>query len=456
MGGLSWKNIKTGFRKKHSRHAKCKLCSKTIDISNMGEAALTSHMKGKKHATAVSAAKTIPINVFLGGANATAPNASSTTNTTQASLDYSSKNEVMTAEIRWVLKVLNSHYSYLSEDIAKVFTNMFPDSKIASQFLCGEKKCACIAAFGLAPYFKRLLLKEVSEQTAYVILFGESLNHCLQSKQMDIHIRLWEDAEVKSKYICSEFLGHSTATDIVEKLCNTLSEIGMINLIQLSMDRPNVNWKVFEMLQKEMQQQVVKSLLNVGSCGLHVLHNSFRAGSCAAGWDIEHTLLCLYWLFHDAPARHEDFVNATGCSIKMLKFCKHRWLENVAVSERALTLWPHILTYVNMVQKGDLPQPKLKSFDTIRNSAKDPLFLPKLMIFNSTAREMAPFLTLYQTDRPMLPFLSEDLFNLLKGKLLCFIMKAGIGMLKAALICFIYMGSGQKTGNINGHIFFIH
>lgn len=147
-----------------SRHAKCKLCSKTIDISNMGEAALTSHMKGKKHATAVSAAKTIPINVFLGGANATAPNASSTTNTTQASLDYSSKNEVMKAEIRWVLKVLNSHYSYKSsEDIAKVFTDMFPDSKIASQFSCGEKKCAYIAAFGLEPYFKRLLLKEVSE-----------------------------------------------------------------------------------------------------------------------------------------------------------------------------------------------------------------------------------------------------------------------------------------------------
>lgn len=168
-----------------------------------------------------------------------------------------------------------------------------------------------------------------------------------------------------------------------------------------------------------MQQQVDKALLNIGSCGLHVLHNAFRAGSSAAGWDVEHSLLCLYWLFHDAPARHEDFMNATGCTVLMLKFCKHRWLENVTVSQRALKLWPHILNYIKMVQKGDLPKPKIKSFETILTCSKDPLFTLKLMIFNSIAREMAPFLTLYQTDKPMLPFFSEDMFNLMKGKITC-------------------------------------
>ncbi|KAJ4946065.1 hypothetical protein JOQ06_023740 [Pogonophryne albipinna] len=241
------------------------------------------------------------------------------------------------------------------------------------------------------------------------------MNHHLQSKQMDVHVRLWDGAEVKTKYIGSEFLGHSTAIDIMEKMSKELSETGVNNLIQLSMDGPHVNWKVFELLQKEMQKQADKSLLNIGSCGLHVLHNAFRDGCKATGWDIEHILSSLYWLFHDCPARREDFVTATGCNTVMLKFCRVRWIENVTVSDRALKFWPYVTTYVELVNKGDLPDPKVKSFEAVKKSSKDPLFIPKVMIFNSIAREIKPFLTLYQTDKPMLPFFSEDLFQLMKG-----------------------------------------
>lgn len=77
------------------------------------------------------------------------------------------------------------------------------------------------------------------------MLFDESLNHYLQAKQLDMHVRLWDGSEVKTKYIGSEFLGHSSAQDIVEKINNLLSEIRIKNLVQISMDGPNVNWKVF-------------------------------------------------------------------------------------------------------------------------------------------------------------------------------------------------------------------
>lgn len=100
--------------------------------------------------------------------------------------------------------------------------------------------------------------------------------------------------EVKTKYIGSEFLGHSSAADIVKKLTKMLSETGLRNLLQLSMDGPYVNWKVFELTQKEMNKQVDKALLNVGSCGLHIVHNAFRDGAKATGWEIEHTLSSLY------------------------------------------------------------------------------------------------------------------------------------------------------------------
>jgi len=65
------------------------------------------------------------------------------------------------------LKVANSHYSFKSsEDAGQLFKRMFPDSQIATQFGCGENKCAYLCSFGLAPYFKSLTLSNLLKQRA--------------------------------------------------------------------------------------------------------------------------------------------------------------------------------------------------------------------------------------------------------------------------------------------------
>lgn len=81
-----------------------------------------------------------------------------------------------------------------------------------------------------------------------------------------------------------------------------------------------------------------------------------------------------------------------------------------------MLLWPHVKAYVEMVGKGELPNPKVKSFEALKDCCADCLFTVKVSIVNSVAREVTPFLTAYQTDKPMLPFLSEDMFKLMKGK----------------------------------------
>ena len=102
------------------------------------------------------------------------------------------RDEMLKAEILWALKAIMFHYSYKScEGTSKFFQAMFPDSRIASQFSCGEKKCAYLICFGLAPHFKQFLKDVVKKEEAYVLLFDESLNSVCQSKQMDIHIRSW-------------------------------------------------------------------------------------------------------------------------------------------------------------------------------------------------------------------------------------------------------------------------
>ena len=245
------------------------------------------------------------------------------------------RNITLTAEIYWVLKVVSSHYSFKSsESIKGVFQLMFPDSGVAKQFSCGEKKCAYLATFGIAPYFVSLLKTKIKSETTYVLLFDESLNTNLQKKQLDIHVRYWNHNEVVTRYLTSHFLGHATADTVFEIFESVGSELGYSGLLQLSMDGPNVNWRVFEMVQASVQTQTSKELLNVGSCGLHVLHNSFRDGAGATNWNIEHALSSFWWLFKDSPARREDFTEVTRSSIFPLKFCSHRWVENVQVAER--------------------------------------------------------------------------------------------------------------------------
>ena len=113
-------------------------------------------------------------------------------------------------------------------------------------------------------------------------------------------------SKMRMRYVDSEFFGNATARDVADKMIPVLGWIGVKNLVQLSMDSPHVNWKIFDMLRKGVLGDVNKSLHNIGSCGLHVMHNAFQDGCKASGWDIEHALSSLYWLFNSDCSLHKD------------------------------------------------------------------------------------------------------------------------------------------------------
>ncbi|GFN93530.1 tar DNA-binding protein 43 [Plakobranchus ocellatus] len=130
------------------------------------------------------------------------------------------------------------------------------------------------------------------------------------------------------------------------------------------------------------------------SCGLHVVHNSFRHGSEKSGWALGEFLRDLYTLFKKAPARKDDYFNAAGESTPKLplKFCGHRWLENVPAAERALEIWPFVLLYIKAVRKREASEPSCKSYQTIVEKESDQLFRAKLHSFIFLAKILRPFL----------------------------------------------------------------
>ncbi len=184
-------------------------------------------------------------------------------------------------------------------------------------------------------------------------------------------------------------------------------------LLSVSMDGPNVNRKFLELLQQEQAEQYWGAqLIVVGSCGLHTLHNACKGGFVM--WQLDKVLRAMYTLFHNTPTRREDFTVLTKTTQFPLPFCGHRWLENLPAVERALGVWPSMTMYVDTVRTKRLPNPGTSSFDTLEAAQKDPLIIAKLHFYMSVIRTFKPFLTTYQTDQPMMPFLVNDLADLMK------------------------------------------
>ena len=415
--------------------ARCKVCLKNFDISNMGEAAIKSHAKGNQHILRLqqaTAKHTPSITLFVDAkaahvdpeknasfpaATKSEPNPSPGPSTSAGTCaDFFSSHAVTSAEIMWAIKVVTAHFSYSAcNDASDLFRSMFPDSAIAAKFSCARTKCAYLCRFGIAPYFSELLLKSVKACSEFVLLFDESLNPVTQTKQMDVYIRMWDiTGIVITRYFGSVFMGHADAAGMLQKLNDCIRSLNLAKLVQISMDGPNVNWKLFDMVQNDLHLNLKLTLLDIGSCNLHIVHNAFRDGAKAAAWEIDNFLSSLFWLFKDSPARREDFTNVTHSIMFPLKMCSHRWIENVPVCERALQLLPAVCTYLSAVAAGKLTKPQNKSFEVVRQACSDELLSAKLLFCVSVAKQLLPFLTRYQSDKPMVPFLCTDLFKVVK------------------------------------------
>jgi hypothetical protein len=114
----------------------------------------------------------------------------------------------------------------------------------------------------------------------FVIMFDESHNSVLQQKQLDIHVRYWDPSKncVISRYYTSNFLGHGRAEAVLPKLMTVVLEFGINKLLQVSMDGPAVNWKLYRLMCALVNKSANNILLNIGRCGLHTVHNAFKNG----------------------------------------------------------------------------------------------------------------------------------------------------------------------------------
>ena len=407
---------------------RCKVCKGNKDktLGEAGVGALRKHSEGQAHlknmelykktlnffAPRNNAAKSDCVTNQDTG-NADALPCSSYTKPAEPIPSFFNQRLVEEAHIVWALNCVKNGYSDNSaDDFGNVLRRICPTDKVAEKFQMGRKKLMYVVNYGLFPYFKQWVKDVILKSPFIVTLFDESLNKTSQKSEMDLHVRYWDvnEKKVVVRYWNSKFLGHARSDDLVKAFNDGLNELDMTKMVQISMDGPNVNLKFLCEMNKLRQNDELPSLIDIGSCNLHVIHGAFKSGSESSGWNLHKILKGSFKLLHDTPARRDDYFNMTASSEYPLQFCGTRWVEDKMVAEKLIKLWP------NMIKLFDFwsslcksKQPSSKSYENTKKGIEDPLTVAKLHFFSFVAGLLQPFLKLFQGDGPMVPFLCNSI-----------------------------------------------
>lgn len=159
-----------------------------------------------------------------------------------------------------------------------------------------------------------------------------------------------------------------------------------------------------------------KNLIEIGSCSLHIVHGAFQTGATKTGWELNKVLKAMYKIINESPARRDIYLKEGSSSNFRMKFCETRWIEDKDVAERALEVWKSVVATVKYwegLSKSKKPRNN-KSFDCLVIHYQDKLMTAKLHFYAFIAGILKPFLVLFETDNPMLPFMYDELYEISK------------------------------------------
>ena len=412
----------------------------------MGVGAVKSHCKPSKankdgvrvktkHEKAIESLKSMKRFTFTDSASASSTTASTSITPTEetsaspvqiasptSSVPLFTSNPTLKAEIRLAMKCVWSHYSHRSlDDYADIFRVIFPDSGIAKELQLGRTKVGYVINFGLKRYYHDKMMEKLKVAKYYTVCFDEALNNISNRKQLDAHVLFFneDDNKVERYYIGSSFMGHGDAELCLKKLIATMNGLDYVyKLVQVSMDGPHVNWKLHELLvedRNEVSTGSAPTLLQLGSCGLHVLHGAFGTGQKATDWGLAKFLKHCYSIFNHSPARRADYLASNDLHEKHegrdtaylfpLKFCGHRWLKNSPAITRLLEILPYLKKYfIWLVEHKKMPKDDNR-FTHIKQKLNWCITEPMLKFSLCIMNELDPILSIFQSEKPLAPFL---------------------------------------------------
>lgn len=345
--------------------AKCKLCGISIQVNNGGLSQIRSHANTKKHMSVVATvnnhtSQTTLVPISGGIQLNTSKQFDQPTETfflkffviTGRLYFMSMDDQVLRAEILWELKCVKSIFSFASNSGNNdLFSAMFPDSKIAKSYKMSETKCKYLIQFGVSPWILEDLKKDI-KASPFSYLFDETTTVQVK-KQYDAYVRYESKrhGEIVDRYCGSLFLGHCDANHLVTNFYDFGRRMDweIDYLLQIGMDGPRTNLSFNKKLVADLKEKHEKSIIDIGTCNIHKIHNSFKKGLQKLQFDFDGCAADLHFFFKHSSARRMDFqLMELITEIEaeyMLRHVSSRWLSLKKVKNRILDQWQNLREY---------------------------------------------------------------------------------------------------------------
>ena len=159
-------------------------------------------------------------------------------------------------------------------------------------------------------------MESIRKSIHFVISIDEYLNKATQSSELDFLVQYFDVLEMKlsTRYVTSVFLGHSRNTDLYNSSTSMVDKLSENKLAQLSMGKPSMNVKLLQVVQDDRKDKGLLHLLDIGTCGLHTLHVSFKMGIGKGEWEMKSLVKASFNILHDSLARRDDYESVTKFS----------------------------------------------------------------------------------------------------------------------------------------------
>lgn len=259
---------------------------------------------------------------------------------------------MLSAEILWALNTVKSNFSFASNDgNNQTFAAMFPDSRIASDYRMSQTKCKYLIEFGAYPWVMEELNKDFKGQ-AFSYKFDETTTSQVK-KQYDGYVQYHSSrfGGIINWYCGSLFLGHCLSVDLKDHFFELGRKISwdIDFLLQIEMDGPNSNLSFLKMVIKELAEKHGKTIVDVGTCGLHNCHNGFAKALACLNFDFDGFAYDLWYFFKNSAARREDYKFTELLteieSRFVLRHVPSRWLSLKKVLQRIIDQWDNLKEY---------------------------------------------------------------------------------------------------------------
>lgn len=214
----------------------------------------------------------------------------------------------------------------------------------------------------------------------FTLQFDETSN-VKTKKELQIRVIYWSDADsiVVNRYLETRFIEKGDGDTLFKYLISSLdsNNLSLKQILTLAIDGPNVNKKVMRLFQEKLKDLNHKSLINIGSCSIHTVHNAYLKGLDSLFLDVSDFIIKIYYFFHHKDLRWSNYEKIQNdLKLPGHKFEKHvstRWLTIGPAAERILEQYSGLEEYfLKFIPIKDSSTAKKQSYSDILQYLKDP------------------------------------------------------------------------------------